>query len=263
MGSVLSEDLLQKLAVISARETLSFFRGNNNVTNKVDGGFDPVTEADRNTELEIRKLIRAAYPEDRILGEEFGEEGLFGERTWVIDPIDGTRSFISGIPLWGTLVGVLENGVAVAGTMIQPFTRELFYANGEGTHYQGPLGNFRLAARSTTELSQATLFTTNPFIFDSAQNASFTRLREIVKLSRYGTDSYAYCMLAAGNIDLVVEAGLQPYDIVALIPIIEQAGGVVTNWRGGRAEYGGSIIAAANKILHHKALATLANSLDE
>ncbi|MGO4834279.1 histidinol-phosphatase, partial [Rhizobiaceae sp. 2RAB30] len=220
-------------------------------------GFDPVTEADREAEKAIRALIGSEFPEHGILGEEFGAQNSDARHVWVIDPIDGTRSFISGIPLWGTLVGLTEGGDAVAGMMSQPFIGELFYAAGNGAFYEGPRGASRLATRPTAALSDATLCTTTPALFGAADRAGFDRLESRVRLSRYGTDCYAYCMLAAGQIDLVVETGLQPYDIVALIPIIEQAGGMITDWDGGPAEQGGRIIAAANAGLHAAAMDVL------
>ncbi|MBM2715129.1 histidinol-phosphatase [Mesorhizobium caraganae] len=258
--SMISPAFLRRVAEVAAREALPRFRLPGLVANKFAAGFDPVTEADRETEKAIRELIKAEYPEHGVLGEEFGAEGVEAKHVWVVDPIDGTRSFISGIPLWGTLVGLMEDGGAVAGMMAQPFIGELFYATGDGTHYEGPHGQGQLATRATEDLSEATLFTTTPVIFEPAQRASFHRLERQVRLSRYGTDCYAYCMLAAGQIDIVVEAGLQPYDIVALIPIIEQAGGVVTGWDGGPAERGGGIVAVANTALHARVLDALHGS---
>ncbi len=257
---MISVDFMHRLAAVAAREALPRFRQAGLVSNKLAEGFDPVTEADRETENAIRALTRAEFPDHGILGEEFGAEGSQKRFVWVIDTIDGTRSFISGIPLWCTRVGLTEHGNAVAGMMVQPFIGELFYAAGPGSHYEGPHGGNRLATRATKDLADATLCTTTPAIFDPAQRAAFDRLEQRIRLSRYGTDCYAYCMLAAGQIDLVVEAGLQPYDIVALIPIIEQAGGVVTDWRDGPAESGGAIVAAATAELHAQTLAALATA---
>lgn len=254
---VITPEFMRRIAAIAARETLARFRLPGLVANKVTGSFDPVTEADRETEKALRALIKAEFPDHGILGEEFGSEGAGARHVWVVDPIDGTRSFISGIPLWGTLVGLTVDGDAVAGMMAQPFIGELFYATGDGANYEGPHGKVRLSTRSTKSLSEATLCTTTPAIFEPHRRGSFDRLERQVRLSRYGTDCYAYCMLAAGQIDLVVESGLLPYDIVALIPIIEQAGGVVTDWDGGPAESGGGIVAAANGTLHAMALAEL------
>ena len=256
-------EFLRRLAGAAAAQTLPRFRGAGAVANKLEGGFDPVTDADREAEQAIRALIRAEYPGHGILGEEFGSENVSSDHLWVIDPVDGTRSFISGIPLWGTLVGLTHKGDAVAGMMAQPFIGELFYATDEAAWYEGPKDGEgggkrrRLATRKTSELGDATLCTTTPALFQGDRRVSYDRLEKAVRLARYGTDCYAYVMLAAGNVDLVVEVGLQPYDIVALIPIIEAAGGMVTEWNGGRAEDGGGIIAAATPELHAAAMEVL------
>ena len=254
----ISVDFFRRIAAAAAAETLPRFRRFGDVANKLEGGFDPVTEADREAEKAVRALIRAEYPGQGILGEEFGSENASSDHVWVIDPIDGTRSFISGIPLWGTLVGLTRRGNAVAGMMAQPFIGELFYAAGGEAWYEGPHGaRQRLSARKTVALSEATLCTTTPALFQGDRRVAYDRLEKAVRLARYGTDCYAYVMLAAGNVDLVVEVGLQPYDIVALIPIIEAAGGVVTEWSGGPAEDGGGIVAAATPELHAAAMDAL------
>ena len=254
----ISVDFFRRIAAAAAAETLPRFRRFGDVANKLEGGFDPVTEADREAEKAVRALIRAEYPGQGILGEEFGSENASSDHVWVIDPIDGTRSFISGIPLWGTLVGLTRRGNAVAGMMAQPFIGELFYAAGGEAWYEGPYGaRQRLSARKTVALSEATLCTTTPALFQGDRRVAYDRLEKAVRLARYGTDCYAYVMLAAGNVDLVVEVGLQPYDIVALIPIIEAAGGVVTEWSGGPAEDGGGIVAAATPELHAAAMDAL------
>ncbi|TWH00172.1 histidinol phosphatase-like enzyme (inositol monophosphatase family) [Mesorhizobium sp. J18] len=249
-----SAAFLRRLAERAGQETLPRFRMPAAVDNKLVSGFDPVTEADRAAEKAIRALIAEEFPGHGLLGEEFGPERIDSSHVWVIDPIDGTRAFISGLPLWGTLVGLTVDGDAVAGMMSQPFTGEFFYANEEGAHYEGPGGPRRLAARRTTGLSEATLCTTTPALFDGARRALYDRVEAAVRLPRYGTDCYAYAMVAAGQVDLVIECGLQSYDIVALIPIIERAGGVITTWDGGPAEKGGDIIAAATPELHQAAL---------
>lgn len=248
---------MRRIAAAAAAETLPRFRTAGLVTNKLMAGFDPVTEADREAEKAIRSVIQAVYPTHGILGEEFGAENADSSHVWVIDPIDGTRSFISGVPLWGTLVGLTVDGDAVAGMMAQPFVGELFFATEAGAFYEGPRGSGVLATRSTTKIENATLCTTTPALFKNGGRVAFDRLEERVRLSRYGTDCYAYCMLAAGHVDLVVEVGLQSYDIVALIPIIEKAGGKVTDWNGGPAENGGAIVAAATADLHRAALELL------
>lgn len=254
---MIEADFFRRLAAAAAAQTLPRFRMQGTVSNKLEGGFDPVTEADREAEQAIRAVIRAEFADHGILGEEFGLEGAERRRRWVIDPIDGTRAFISGLPLWGTLVGLTEDGDAVAGMMSQPFTGELFWASGGASYYEGPGGARRLAARQTSSLAECTLCTTSPALFSDAGREAYGRLERGVRLARYGTDCYAYAMVAAGQVDLVVESGLQPYDIVAMVPVIEGAGGVVTTWRGGPAEEGGDIVAAATPQLHEAALAML------
>lgn len=256
-------EFFRRIAEAAAAETLPRFRRSGDVVNKIEGGFDPVTEGDREAERAIRALIKEKYPAHGIVGEEFGAENTGSDHIWVIDPIDGTRSFISGIPLWGTLVGLTEKGNAVAGMMAQPFIGELFYATGGEAWYEGPTGRQQLATRKTTKLAEATLCTTTPALFQGDRRVAYDRLEKAVRLARYGTDCYAYAMLAAGNVDLVVEVGLQSYDIVALIPIIEAAGGMITEWNGGPAEEGGGIIAAATPELHAAAMEMLHEGRDD
>ncbi|MBT1158712.1 histidinol-phosphatase [Aminobacter anthyllidis] len=250
-------EFMRRIASAAAAETLPRFRRQGTVANKLAGGFDPVTEADQEAERAIRALINAEFPDHGILGEEHGSENLGNSHVWVIDPIDGTRAFISGLPVWGTLVGLTVDGDAVAGLMSQPFTGELFYADGDGSHYEGPGGPRTLAVRKTTALADATMFTTTPALFKGEMRKRYDHLETQVQLARYGTDCYAFAMVAAGQVDIVVDPGLKPYDIVALIPIIEQAGGIVTTFEGGPAENGGDIIAAATPELHAAALKIL------
>lgn len=254
---MISVEFFRRIADVAAAETLPRFRRFGDVSNKISDGFDPVTEGDREAERAIRALINKEFPAHGIIGEEFGAENEGGDHVWVIDPIDGTRSFISGIPLWGTLVGLKEKGDAVAGMMAQPFIGELFYATGGEAWYEGPAGRQQLSTRKTISLGDATLCTTTPALFHGDRRVAYERLEKAVRLPRYGTDCYAYAMLAAGNVDLVVEVGLQPYDVVALIPIIEAAGGMVTEWNGGPAEEGGGIVAAATPQLHAAAMEVL------
>lgn len=249
-----------ELAAAAAAQTLPRFRAGGGIDDKgAKGGvaFDPVTEADRAAEVAIRALIEQRFPDHGILGEEHGAMGLDRDHVWVIDPIDGTRAFISGIPVWGTLVGLTHHGKAIAGMMAQPFTGELFYALG-GRSFRTVSGvETENRASAITDLSSATLFTTTPHLFKGDARRRYDAVESRVKLFRYGCDCYAYCMLAAGFVDLVIETGLQPYDIVALVPIIEAAGGIVTQWDGSRPEKGGNIIAAATPQLHQAAIAIM------
>ena len=253
----ISPDFLRRIAGVAAAETLPRFRTQGTVDNKEASGFDPVTEADQQAELAIRRLIKTEFPDHGILGEEHGSENLGSSHVWVGDPIDGTRAFISGLPVWGTLVGLTIDGDAVAGMMSQPFTGELFYADGAGAHYDGPGGSRKLATRRTENLADAISFTTTPALFRGEMRKRYDTFESKVQLARYGTDCYAFAMLAAGCIDVVVDPGLKPYDIVALIPIIEQAGGIVTTFDGGPAENGGDILAAATPQLHEAAMDAL------
>ncbi len=250
------------LAEVAAAETLPRFRIGTTVSNKDMRGFDPVTEADREAERAISALIAQHFPEHGILGEELGSVRPDAEWQWVIDPIDGTRAFISGLPVWGTLVGVICQGRAVAGFMSQPFTNELYVADDTGAWLlHGGNTPARLKTRTTEDLNNAILFTTAPHLHAGANMVRYEALEASVRLTRYGCDCYAFALLASGQIDLVVESGLHSYDIVGLIALIEKAGGVVTTWDGGRPENGGDILAAANPRLHRRALARLAGTL--
>ena len=245
------------LADAARKETLPRFRVGADVVNKEASGFDPVTEGDRAAEAAIRALIEQHFPDHGILGEEHGSVGLDREYVWVIDPIDGTRAFISGVPVWGTLIGLYRNGKAVKGLVDQPFTGERYFADGEVSRYAGPDGDKVLSVRACDSLSDAILFTTSPHLFTESRKPRFEAVQDRVRLFRYGVDCYAYALLAAGHVDLVVECGLKPYDGGGLIPVIEQAGGIITNWDGGPAEMGGEIIAAGSRRVYDQAMALL------
>lgn len=252
---------IETLASQAGEAILPFFRTTLSVQDKgrdvVGAVFDPVTEADRAAETVIRRRIREAFPSHGILGEEFDDERLDAEHVWVIDPIDGTRAFLCGLPVWGTLIGLMRHQSPVLGVMHQPYTGEMFIGDGGSAHVKGPRGLRELAVRRCNRLEDATLMTTDPRLFKGPEQEAYAAIEQRVKLTRYGTDCYAYAMLAAGQVDLVIESGLKPYDIVALIPIIEGAGGVVTTWAGESAKDGGRIIAAGSAELHAAALAHL------
>ena len=251
---------LLKLADAADRETLPRFRAGGGIDNKLSGGaFDPVTEADRAAEQAIRRVIGESFPDHAIVGEEFGESGE-GDHRWIIDPIDGTRAFITGIPVWGTLIGHYIRGRARMGIMSQPFTGERFFADGSGSFLKRGDGEARpIAVRKIEKISDATLFSTSPRLFSGDLLGRFEALETAARLTRFGTDCYAFAMLAAGHVDLVVESGLKPYDIAALIPLIEQAGGIVTTFAGDRPEEGGDILAAATPELHEAARRIMAD----
>jgi myo-inositol-1(or 4)-monophosphatase len=244
-----------RIAVQSGRIARKYFRSTVPVTSKSTQAFDPVTAADRDIENYLRRKIRGHYPEHGIVGEEQGMT-LGKNFTWVIDPIDGTRGFISGSPMWGTLIGLLRGKHPMLGLMHQPVVGETFYADRRGAWWKRGTAVRSLSTRGTGKLENAVLYCTHPDMFGN-DLVAYRELESRCQYSRYGGDCYGYCLLAAGFVDLVVEAGLQPYDILPLIPIIESAGGVVTDWQGGKADRGGSVIAAANRKLHKAALSIL------
>lgn len=256
---------LSRLCNAAEAETLPRFRRAISVENKLDAGYDPVTEADREAEAAIRALIGEEFPEHDIVGEEHGTTGHDARYRWIIDPIDGTRAFVCGIPVWGTLIGLYRDGIPLAGVMDQPFTGERYMAfpaadglPGETVLVDRQNGEARLTTSATESLADARLMTTSPHLLRNGRDEAYFKLEEQVRLFRYGCDCYAYALLAAGHIDLVAESGLNVYDIAALIPIIENAGGVVSSWDGGSAADGGSILASANPALHEQAIAALA-----
>ncbi|MEY3552049.1 MAG: histidinol-phosphatase [Pseudomonadota bacterium] len=263
MGAVDFARFVDELARASGEAILPFFRSHFGAEDKSRGGvFDPVTEADRAAESIMRRMIEEAFPAHGVIGEEFGNKNADADYVWVLDPIDGTKSFISGLPVWGTLIGLQHKGQPCYGMMHQPFTRERFFGDSQASTWRGidrhgKPGERRLRTRACESLSQATLMTTHPSLLTQETRAPYARVEEQVRLSRYGGDCYAYCMVASGHVDLVIESGLKPYDIVALVPIIEGAGGIITDWQGGSAANGGAIIAAGDRRLHEQALKIL------
>jgi len=261
MTAVDFEAFVERLANVAGEAVMPFFRTTIGVEDKgKKGAFDPVTAADHAGESAMRQLIKSTFPSHGIIGEEFGSESEDAEYVWVLDPIDGTRGFITGLPSWGTLIGLCKGGTPVYGLMSQPFTKERFRGDGGSARYKGPLGERKLRVRSCAQLSDAVMSSTSPRLFAGKELKAFEAVEAASRHTRYGGDCYAYCMLAAGQIDLVIETGLKPYDIVALIPIIEGAGGVITSWDGGPATKGGRVIAAGDKRAHAAALEILAKA---
>ena len=251
------------LADLSGPAVLKHFRKPVAIDNKAGiGSFDPVTKADRAAERVIGNALKSRFPDHGMVGEEYGTRNGAGRYSWVIDPIDGTRAFIMGSPLWGTLIGLLDEGKPCLGIMDQPFTGERFWS--------GPAASFmrvgngpakKIKTRPCATLADATLTSTHPDLFEGPrQQKALVSLKGAVRMTRYGGDCYGYCLLAAGFVDLIIESGLKSYDIVALIPIIERAGGCVTTWDGRPATSGGNIIASGDPRIHEAAMKVIAKS---
>jgi myo-inositol-1(or 4)-monophosphatase len=237
---------------------LPHFRTGCAVDHKGGDLFDPVTTADRDAETAIRAGLAETYPSHGILGEEFGASRSDADYCWVIDPIDGTRAFILGLPLWGTLIGLVRAGSPLLGLMDQPFTRERFWSGESESFFRHDGMTKSMRTRPCARLSEALLATTSTDFFTTEEeHRRFGALTRAVRLRRFGGDCYNYCMLALGQIDLVVEAGLKPFDILPLIPIIERAGGIVTSWEGGDPRGGGRVVAAGDQRVHAAAVKIL------
>jgi len=221
------------------------------------GRFDPVTAADRAAEEAMRAILARERPDDAILGEEFGATSGTSGITWVLDPVDGTRAFLAGAPTWGVLIAASRDDGPVVGVIDQPFIGERFVGTPSGAWTDGPQGRAALRTRAPRPLAQALLLSTFPEVGTEAERTGFHALASRVRLTRYGLDCYGYALLAAGGVDLVVEAGLHPYDIHAPAGVIAAAGGLVTDWRGRPALAGGRVLAAANPEIHADALAIL------
>lgn len=254
-----SDDLVLAHALADAARAaiLPYFRADPAIDNKLDTGFDPVTAADRASEEAMRRLLAEHRPEDGVLGEEFGETPGRSGRRWVLDPIDGTRAFIAGLPSWTVLIALEQAGRPCLGVIDQPHTGERVVGSPGGTQLHRANGVTRLTTRRAVDLDRAILSSTDPYLFAGQEAEAFASVRQAVQLCRYGFDAYAYAMLAAGHIDLVIESGLQIYDVQAFIPVIEGAGGVVTNWSGGDCSQGGQVVAAGSPDLLEAALAHL------
>jgi myo-inositol-1(or 4)-monophosphatase len=260
-----------RLADAAGAAILPHFRQRIDVTNKGAHAFDPVTAADKGAESAMRDLIAIAFPQDGILGEEFGEVASSNGLRWVLDPLDGTRAFIAGQPMWGTLIALEDNGRQAFGIIDQPFLRERFTgvirASGDKREGLSEMRDFSgvrtLSVRACAALKDATLTTTHPKAhFDGNGAEAFARVESQTRLSRYGGDCYGYALLAMGCIDLVIEQGFAPWDLAALVPVVEGAGGTITDWQGD-SFYGAAqkplvnVIAAGDARVHAQALALL------
>lgn len=246
-------DFAEELADLSGKTILPHFRERITVHNKLgDGGFDPVTEADRAAEEAIRARIKARFPSHGILGEEYGAEPGTSPLTWVLDPIDGTRAFMCGMAQWGTLIALNDGARPIVGVLDQPYTGERWVASNGRSMFRDARGQrSQLKTRACPSLKAATLSTTSPVgYFSEAEQRAFWRLSGEARLTRFGGDCYAYGLLAMGFIDLIIESTLKPWDVQALIPIVENAGGVITTWTGEPAQDGGSVVACGDAVLH-------------
>lgn len=251
------------LADAARPETLRLFRSPDlSADDKGATGFDPVTAADRAAEEAMRAVLARERPDDAILGEEFGTTPGTTGLTWVLDPIDGTRGYISGTPTWGVLIAVSDAQGPLFGLIDQPYIGERFAGGFGVAEVAGPHGNQALHVRAGSDLTNATLLTTFPEVGSDLERRAFRAVADQVRLTRYGMDCYGYALLAVGQVDLVIEAGLNAYDIQAPIAVITAAGGIVTDWQGGPAHEGGRVIAAANPQLHAQALALLQAVID-
>ncbi len=246
------------LADVARAAVLPWFRAAELAAdNKLEAGFDPVTQADRAAETAMRAVLARERPDDAVIGEEFGQSGGTSGLTWVLDPVDGTRAFLSGTPTWGVLIAVSDTEGPLFGVIDQPYIAERFWGGLGQAGSHGPLGARTLGVRGSRPLGESILFTTFPEVGSAAEAAGFRAVAEQARLVRYGMDCYAYALLAAGQIDLVIEAGLSNYDVHAPIAVIEAAGGIVTDWQGGPAHHGGRILAAAGAEQHAAALQIL------
>ena len=246
------------LAREAARVSLPYFRGAYEETDKGGpGAFDPVTQADREAEAAIRSLISARYPDHGVIGEEYGEDRPDADHVWILDPIDGTRAFIAGLPLWTNLIALRTEGRPAIGVIGQPYLDEVFLGGPSGARLLKAGAETPLAARSCPRLTDAVIATTDPDLFTGAELGAWTQVRAAARLARLGCDAYAYAMLAAGQIDLVAESALKVWDWSALVPVITAAGGEVTNWRGEAPDGSGQILAVGDVAIRDQALVTL------
>ena len=247
-----------ELACEAARVSLPYFRGAYTQADKGGpGAFDPVTQADQEAEAAIRRLIAARYPDHGVIGEEYGEDRPDADHVWILDPIDGTRAFIAGLPLWTNLIALRREDRPSVGVIGQPYLDEIFIGGPSGARLLKGGKETPLAIRPCPRLTDAVIATTDPDMFTGAELGAWAQVRAAARLARLGCDAYAYAMLAAGRIDLVAESGLKVWDWSALVPVITAAGGEVTNWRGEMPDGNGQILAVGDVALREQALVTL------
>lgn len=236
---------------------LPYFRASHNVNHKGGDRFDPVTDADEAAERAMRALIEREFPDHSVLGEEYGGTLASEGYQWILDPIDGTRAFIAGLPTWGVLIGLYHEGRPLIGLMDQPYLEERYRGWMDGANCTARGQTHALKTRACASLNDAIISTTSPDLFEGEEALAFARVRDQAKLVRYGFDCYAYCMMAAGHIDAVMESGLKVFDIAALIPILTGAGGGVCAWDGGDASAGGRVLAWGDAGVRDEVIAEL------
>jgi len=254
------DDFLIELNRASAAAIAPLFRADHGLEDKGHPGwFDPVTAADKGAEAAIRKLISEHYPEHGVIGEEYGEDRPDAEFVWVLDPVDGTRAFIAGLPVWTTLIGLRHQGVPVLGSIGQPYIGELFIGHAGGSRLLSRGESRPLRVRACPRLTDAIIATTDPDgCFKGAELGAWTQVRAAARLARLGCDAYAYAMVALGALDMVIEAGLKCWDIESAIPLIQGAGGLVTDWRGQPVgQQGGQVVIAGDRACLDEALVAL------
>ena len=258
----------QRMADAARAAALPHFRSaTSHAENKAqingETGYDPVTEADKAAERAMREVLANDRPDDAIEGEEYGAQSGASGVTWYLDPVDGTRAFIAGLPVWTTLIALRHQGDPVLGSIGQPYVGELFIGSqAAGSRLIARGGESPLKVRDCPNLTDAIIATTDPEgCFNGAELGSWTQVRATARVARTGCDAYAYAMVAAGKMDLVVEAGLKSWDIDAAVPVIEGAGGLVTDWRGTRiGRNGGQMVIAGDRACLDEALVTLRRS---
>jgi histidinol phosphatase-like enzyme (inositol monophosphatase family) len=252
-----------ELAHVAGEAALPHFRAGGSIDDKGSpGAFDPVTEADRGAEAAIRRVIAERYPDHGVVGEEYGADRPDADLVWVLDPVDGTRAFVAGLPLWTTLIALKVEGRPAVGAIAQPYLGEVFLGGpAGGSRLRDRRGERPLRVRSCPRLTEAVISTTDPSMFDGSELGAWTQVRATSRLARLGLDAYAYAMVALGTVDLVCESGLKEWDWSALIPVIEHAGGAVTTWKGEAVDGSGRIAAAGDRRVLDDALVSLRRAI--
>ncbi|WP_411819524.1 inositol monophosphatase family protein [Hyphococcus formosus] len=255
-------EFAEKLADAARKETLARFRNGADVSEKSGPVFDPVTDADREAELVLRQMIQKHYPDHGILGEEFGEVAGSSPWRWVLDPIDGTRAFMSGAPSWTTLIGLEYENKPVFGLIDQPYIDERWTGMGANARFCHRSGRKEIRTSGLKNIADARISTTDPLpsaYFSKDFAKAFLRVADAARVARFSLDAYAYGLLALGEVDIVIETGLQRYDYAALLPVVRAAGGVVSNWNGEEpgADDRGELVASASQELHEATLKLL------